>query len=617
MSVSLLTVLVVSWGGFSSGGPGSLAPVRPVERSAADRIAPPDPVASEAAPAPEPPQKPLPPEPPISPRELHARISPSVVALVVSGGNAAATVASGVTVTASGFVLTSRHAIADAVDGGASLALVSGGAHGRCSPRELTAAVPARVVALSNELDLAMVEALPPDATFFPHLPIARRRTIDGTTVLAVGHGKKRGLWSATPTPIGPAVGAVGNQRWMRRLSPTAESSTLEAGTPLVDSVGRVVALVVEPSGHADGPIAVDGDALVRFLLAAQANELRFAGVPPMRRKTPGTIVVARPTGAKHKDASTPTTANAKSAGVTSQPRELAAESMPGVVRKGSLDRNFPGKAIAQTAITTDASTAARAGGEAAFRPTSNALTILAADLDRHPNSAMLRVDADDAPSRGPDDAPVTIVQFGDYHSPDTRDAESTVRDLVDGKAASARLLWKDADRGDGDDYLLPARAARAAAEQDEFWSMHDRLLKSGSSPNMDRVRKLAHEIDLDAQVFTVALDSDGLASAVESDSQRAGHAPFFATPAFVVNGLVVDGGSIAGPALRAAVDEELLAHGPKQAVAIARPPRAIASGAALAGAAFDPAKMARTIADAAARRSAKASTTTTAARHP
>jgi protein-disulfide isomerase len=562
-----------------------------------------------------PPPKPLPPEPPISPRSLHARVSPSVVALVVSGGKEPATVASGVLVTASGFVLTSRRAIGEAIDGAASVAMVRGGPRGRFSAHDLAQAVPTRLVAVSDDLDLALVEAMPAESVFYPHLPIARRPAADGAGVLAVGHAKKRGLWSATMIPIGPAMDLTGVARWQRKLP--AESSLIAAGTPLVDAVGRIVGMVIEPTANG-WRIAVDADGLMRFLLAAKAPELRFAGVPPFRRASPGAIVIGagRPIGAKHADATGPLPGL-----VPAQATGTTAAVMPNVVKKSALDRRFstaqlppePGQNFppepAQSpklAQSTGADIVRRgpAGrNEVSFGANSVAISITLGDLDRHPVPATIRVETTDAPERGARNAPVTIVEFGDYHASETREAETTLRDLTDGPEAKSRWLWKDADRGDGADYHLPARAARAAGEQGAFWLMHDKLMRASPGMNVARVRKVAGDLELDPHAFASALSSDGLMSTLEGDEQRAGRVPLLSTPAFVVNGLAVDGGSIAGPAVRAAVDEELLAHAPKQAVGWARPPRTIASGAPVTGSSFDPAQMARVIAEVFARR--------------
>src|SRR5262249_49238402 len=131
---------------------------------------------------------------PVAPRDLHARVAPAIVGLVVG-----AEVVPGAAVTASGLTLPTARAVPAAAGGAAALAVVRlGGGAARPSARDFADAVPARVVALSDELDLALVEALPSKSIFYRHLPVARRTPPAGTSVLAAGHDAERGLWAGS-----------------------------------------------------------------------------------------------------------------------------------------------------------------------------------------------------------------------------------------------------------------------------------------------------------------------------------------------------------------------------------------------------------------------------------
>src|SRR5438552_3438592 len=88
---------------------------------------------------------------PIAVGELRDLVAPAVVALVASKPNGPAQVATGVLMTASGLILTSRRAIASALETGGKLAMVHAGPRGRFGSRELAEAVPARVPETSDE----------------------------------------------------------------------------------------------------------------------------------------------------------------------------------------------------------------------------------------------------------------------------------------------------------------------------------------------------------------------------------------------------------------------------------------------------------------------------------
>ena len=544
-----------------------------------------------------PPAKPGPLLPPIAIAELHGLVAPAVVALVASRPNAAPQVATGVLTTASGLLLTSRRAIATALEQGGKLAVAHAGPRGRFGAHELAEAVPARVLAIATDLDLALVEALPEASVFYPHLPVARRSAAGGATTLAVGHGA--GLWGAGIATLAVA-GRTGTARWLRDVAPAASGRLPAPGTPLIDGVGRVVALVTEPQPGASR--AVDAEALLRFLLAGQAPARRFAGVPPFRR--PSTLLT------RTAQVPPPGPAEGTLAGLIRA--NATDDAMPGVSDKGSLDQHLQA-AEARAARRTPALVKADAPTDLSFDGEANVLVVTVAELERHPVPDLVKVDLDDAPERGPRGAWVTIVELGDYHAAETRQAEPALHALVEGDEAPARLLWKDADRGDGAAYHLAARAARAAGEQDDFWSMHDRLLagKGAKLARPEDARKLARALELDLHDFDAVMDGEGLLNAVESDAEKAGRIPALGTPSFVVNGHIVDGGSVAAAALRAAVDEELAlaeARAAKQPLdgVTAKRCRPIAEGKPIVGTAFEPKKLAATVLAAATRNEAR-----------
>jgi protein-disulfide isomerase len=552
-----------------------------------------------AAPAPARPN-PYPALSPISPGELHALVAPAVVALAVSGTKSLPHIVTGVLVTASGLALTSRRAIADALEKGARISMVHGGPRGRLGARELAEAVPARIVEVSADLDLALVEALPPASVFYPHLPVARRSAPGGAKVLAVGHSETRGLWaSATATLAGPTSPGVG--RWLREA--TAVPPDVGLGTPLFDGVGRIVALITEP--EAGAPRAIDADALLRFLVAARAPALRFAGVPPFRRPLPPTPQPVL--------ASSGVVAGARAERLEGLgPVARADVEMPRVANKGTLDHWAKDSKIPRSPAPAEAAARGALGGasgtgQVSFDGPLKVVTVAASALASNPLPSTFKLAVDDAPDRGPHGATVTAIELGDYHAPQTRAAESAVRALTDGAGARVRLYWQDADRGDGAGYHLAARAARAAREQDEFWAMHDRLMKGPPAPTEAELRKLARALDLDLKEFDAAFESEGLQAVLEAEADKAAHVPVLATPSFLVNGRLVDGGSVAGSALRAAVDEELAsaAAGPQKHLAdgiAVGPCREIAAGGPVAGMKLNVAATAKAMATAAVR---------------
>ena len=619
---------VMAWGGTPAGNPPAnpgnpTPPASPAPSAAAASADDP------GAPAGNPPASAGPALPAMAAGDLHALVSPAVVALVVSSPSAPARVTTGVLISASGLILTSRRAVASAIEGRGNITMVRGGPKGRVGAREIAESVPTRLIGMANDLDLALVEALPATSVFYPHLPIARRSARAGAPLLAVGHDRARGLWAGAVVSLGqgpaPAGGPV---RWRRAITSMGAGATggapVAPGTPLIDAAGRVVALVTTPEG--DEVRAIDADGLLRFALAVDAPGRRFAGVPPYRRAAPA---------AGRGSSSTLSTGTATAAppahrAAAPDPDARGGLEMPRMISKGHLDRNFPSPRGGAGETTAAAGGAAEKGSapdpkaEAKKGPADVshlepelAVSVAAAALERHTVPATLKLDLADAPDRGPMYAPVTVVELGDYHAPQTRDAETIVRALTDGRDAPVRLFWKDADLGDGGDYLIAARAAQAAREQNEFWSLHDRFIamKDPAALSAKDAHQAARAAGLDLESFDQVLGSDGVLSMIETEAEKARRLPVLATPAFIVNGKLVDGGTVAAGALRAAIDEELAlaaAKLDKQAVAerealLASRQRPIESRRPLAGSPYDPEKLARAVTEAAIRRAAAA----------
>lgn len=603
-------------------------------------------------------------------RELFGRVAPAVVAVVAGGAavaapglaaggaspRAAALAVPGVLVTASGYVLTSLRALAASGGDGTALAVVLGGKHGRPGDREMAAALPARLVAAAPALDLALVETLPPASVFFPHLPLARLSTPvtspagsrqEKALALAIGTGGKTGtgLWAAATVAISSApigAGAGGPELPFLRAIEPSPAVELAPGAPIIDGVGRIVGMVVSPdvliesepgprsSGDsppsppaARGGLVADVNVLWRFCLAAGLPELRFAGIPPFRRSTPALLAAVSKKGKVKVETARAARARSPASGTERPPTRLP--ELPTVTTKGAFDRfarNFapsrpsasadalhagvaPHAALAPQVPPTD-SGMSQARANPVFDP--SALTFTTSDLERVAVPVRSSLAADSLPERGPGDAPVTVVELGDYHAPDTRQVESELRALTNAGGA-VRLYWADTDRGAGEDYDLAAVAARAAAEQGAFWAFHDDFIDRPGSVTPARLSALVRRHDLDAEAFEHAFSSEGLRSQIAQQTQAAGALPVLATPAFIVNGRLIDGGSIARYAVRDAVDHELSAASPVPAAAeisgstpaaAARPTSAaVGLGPALPGIRLSPASLTRILASA------------------
>lgn len=168
-------------------------------------------------------------------------------------------------------------------------------------------------------------------------------------------------------------------------------------------------------------------------------------------------------------------------------------------------------------------------------------------------------VDSPDAPSRGPADAAVTIVEFGDFECPYCGNLEPTLEKVLESYPGKVRLVFREFPL----DSIHPlaskaAQAAMCANEQGKFWELHDRMYAHQDALEVDDLKKAAAELGMNASRFDQCLDSDEYEAAIEADLRAGEQAGVSGTPALFVNGRFVPGGAVSYDVLAGVIEEEL-----------------------------------------------------------
>lgn len=144
---------------------------------------------------------------------------------------------------------------------------------------------------------------------------------------------------------------------------------------------------------------------------------------------------------------------------------------------------------------------------------------------------------------RGPADAPVTIIEYGDYECPYCRGAARDVHVLLSQYPDTVRFVFRN--------FPVPqlhphaeqsAEAAEAAAAQGKFWEMYEILLQTSSRLDVDSLRDYAVRLELDVDRFCHDLTGHTHAARIEADMQEGIRNGVNATPKFYVNGKRIDG---------------------------------------------------------------------------
>jgi Na+/H+ antiporter NhaA len=139
---------------------------------------------------------------------------------------------------------------------------------------------------------------------------------------------------------------------------------------------------------------------------------------------------------------------------------------------------------------------------------------------------------------RGPEEAPVTLLEYGDYECPYCGQAEVVIRELLDSFGDELRYVWRHLPLSDVHEHAqMAAEAAEAAAEQGEFWPMHDVLLDHQGDLTPPDLTRYARDLGLDVDRFWEAVRSRRNAPRVGEDVSSADASGVAGTPSFFING--------------------------------------------------------------------------------
>jgi protein-disulfide isomerase len=141
--------------------------------------------------------------------------------------------------------------------------------------------------------------------------------------------------------------------------------------------------------------------------------------------------------------------------------------------------------------------------------------------------------------ARGPSEAKVTIVEYGDFECPFCARAVPVLRELERRFAGYLRLVFRHNPRVvDHVHSPLAAEAAEAAADQGKFWEMHDLLFEHQSALEQADLEGYAARLGLDAEKFHAALRGRTHRARVHEDEASGVRNRVISTPTFFINGV-------------------------------------------------------------------------------
>ena len=160
-------------------------------------------------------------------------------------------------------------------------------------------------------------------------------------------------------------------------------------------------------------------------------------------------------------------------------------------------------------------------------------------------------------PAKGPEGAPITIVEFSDFQCPFCSKAIASVDEVMKAYEGKVRLVFRHFPLEFHKEAPKAAEGSMCAADQNKFWEFHDKLFANQQAIKPDDLKKHAADLGLDTARFNECLDSGKHAATVTKDFEAGKKAGVTGTPAFFINGIALSG-AVPAEEFKSIIDAEL-----------------------------------------------------------
>jgi protein-disulfide isomerase len=144
--------------------------------------------------------------------------------------------------------------------------------------------------------------------------------------------------------------------------------------------------------------------------------------------------------------------------------------------------------------------------------------------------------------AQGPDTAPMTLVEYGDYECPYCGQAYPIIKNIQDRLEDKLRFVFRNFPVTQAHPHAQhAAEAAESAGSQNKFWEMHDYLYEHQQDLDDNHLRQYASVLEMDVAVFDDEMAKHVHASRVREDFMSGIRSGVNGTPTFYINGIRYD----------------------------------------------------------------------------
>jgi protein-disulfide isomerase len=144
---------------------------------------------------------------------------------------------------------------------------------------------------------------------------------------------------------------------------------------------------------------------------------------------------------------------------------------------------------------------------------------------------------------RGPYNASVELVEYGDYQCPHCGAAYPVIKAIEKAYGGNLKFVFRNFPLSEAHPYAeFAAITAEAAGRQEKYWQMHDMIYEHQPELSVEALFDFAQELKLNMKKFEMDIEDREIAEKVEADFESGVRSGVNGTPSFFINGLKYNG---------------------------------------------------------------------------
>jgi protein-disulfide isomerase len=156
--------------------------------------------------------------------------------------------------------------------------------------------------------------------------------------------------------------------------------------------------------------------------------------------------------------------------------------------------------------------------------------------------SGVKNVPIDGSPTRGPENAPITIIEFADFECPHCGEVAPMIDKLVDAHKNDIRFVFKFYPLPSHPHADIAARAGIAALNQNKFWEMHHAMFAGQRHLEQTDLDSYAKELGIEVSRMHADMQANATTERIAKDRKLGEDVQIGGTPTIFINGRLYDG---------------------------------------------------------------------------